>query len=220
MILLAWREWVIAAAAMLLAMSARADDGAAVRAAFEAYREAATAKDGEAAVALVTEGSTAHYGQLRDLALTAPRAMVETLPPADILLVLRLRHEFTAEELQTLSGADLIRIGVAEAWGSPKVLAPLTIIAVEEAGDIATTKVERAGEPVPIHLLFRLEAGRWRLDLVELARGSDTALDETLAFRAGRAKVPIEEVMHWVIEDTSGHLVDKDLWLPLEPRPP
>ena len=49
-------------------------------------------------------------------------------------MVLRLRHEFTAAELQPLNGADLIRIGVEEAWASPKVLAPLTIVAVESHG--------------------------------------------------------------------------------------
>ena len=102
------------------------------------------------------------------------------LPPADRLMVLRLRHEFTADELRPLSGADLIRIGVEEAWSSPKVLAPLAITAVDETGDLATARVERAGEPVPIRLLFRRDAGRWRLDLVELARGSDAALAETL----------------------------------------
>ncbi len=104
-------------------------------------------------------------------------------------MVLRLRHEFTAAELRPLSGADLIRIGVEEASSSPKVLAPLAITAVDETGDVATARVERAGEPVPIRLLFRRDAGRWRLDLVELARGSDAALAETLAFRASRAKV-------------------------------
>ena len=72
---------------------------------------------------------------------------------------------------------------------------------------------------MPIRLLFRREAGRWRLDLVELARGSDAALAETLAFRAQRAQVPVDEVLRWVIEDTSGHLVAKDLWAPLQPGP-
>ena len=209
------RGWAVAVACMLLAAAAGADIGSAVRTAFDAYRAAVTAKDGGAAVELVTANSQAYYQRLRDLALTAPRSEVAALPPADQLMVLRLRHEFTAAELQPLDGADLIRIGVDEAWSSPKVLVPLMIAAVEQAGDTATARVERAGEPVPIRLVFRSELGLWKLDLVELARGSDLALEETLAFRAGRAEVPVEEVMRWVIEDTSGHMVDKDLWVPL-----
>ena len=147
-----------------------------VRAAFARYVAAVAARDGAAAVGLVTPASLAHQERLRDLALVAPREQLAALPSADRLMVLRLRHEFTAEELRPLSGADLIRIGVEEAWSSPKVLAPLAITAVEETGDPATARVERAGEPVPIRLLFRRDAGRWRLDLVELARGSDAAL--------------------------------------------
>ena len=201
-----------------LATVARAEDVLAqVRAAFARYVAAVAARDGAAAVGLVTPASLAHQERLRDLALVAPREQLAALPPADRLMVLRLRHEFTAAELRPLSGADLIRIGVEEAWSSPKVLAPLAITAVDETGDLATARVERAGELVPIRLLFRRDAGGWRLDLVELARGSDAALAETLAFRACRAKVPVEEVLRWVIEDTSGHLVDKDLWVPLEP---
>ena len=188
-----------------------------MRTAFDRYRAAVTARDGAAALALVTAGSIAHQDRLRALALTATPAEVAALPPADRLMVLRLRHEFTAEELRPLTGAELIRIAVEEAWSSPKVLAPLTVAGVEQVGEVTTLRVERAGEPVPMRLLLRREDGSWRLDLVELARGSDAALAETLAFRAARAKVPEEEVVRWVLEDTSGHLVDKDLWVPLEP---
>ena len=193
--------------------------GRPVRDAFARYVAALEARDGATAAALVTADSLAHEERLRDLALTAPPATVAALPPADQLAVLRLRHEFTAEELRPLAGADLVRITVEEAWSSPKPLAVLTVAGVDAAGDRAALRVERAGEPVPLRLLFRREEGAWKLDLVELARGSDAALAETLAFRAQRAKVPVEEVLRWVIEDTSGYLVVKDLWVPLaQPR--
>lgn len=211
------RDWLVAAGAMLLASTARAHDKVSVRTAFDRYRAAVTARDGTAALAVVTAGSIAHQDRLRELALTAPPAEVAVLPPADRLMVLRLRHEFTAEELRSLTGAELISIAVEEAWSSPKVLAPLTVAEVEQMGEVATLRVERAGEPVPMRLLLRREGGSWRLDLVELARGSDGALAETLAFRAARAKVAEDEVVRWVVEDTSGHLVVKDLWVPLEP---
>jgi hypothetical protein len=91
----------------------------------------------------------------------------------------------------------------------------LTVSGAALDGDTATLRVERAGEPVPVRLVLRREQGAWRLDLAELARGSDAALAETLAFRATRAKVPLDEVLRWAIEDSSGHLVAKDLARPL-----
>jgi hypothetical protein len=194
----------------------RADMGAAD--AFARYVAALQARDGAAAAALVTAGSLVREEQLRDMALAAPPDMVAALPMTDRLTVLRLRHEFTAEELRPLAGTDLVRLTVEEEWTSPKPLAVLTVTGAEVDGDAATLDVERAGEAVPVRLVLRREEGAWKLDLVELARGSDPALAETLAFRAARAKVPLDEVLRWVIEDSSGHLVDKDLWQPLAPE--
>jgi hypothetical protein len=200
---------------LLLAPPARADDPADVRAAFERYRAAAEARDGAAAVALVTPASQAYYQRLRDLALNAPRAEVAALPMADRLMVFRLRHEFTTAELAPLTGADLIATSIAEAWSSPKALQPIAIASVELAGDGAIALPTRAGEPVPLRLVFCPAAGAWQLDLQELARGADAALEATLQLRAKRARVDLDTAMRWAIEDTSGQLVDKDLWLPL-----
>ena len=202
-------------AAVVSAVPAYADDADDIRAAFDRYRQAALTHDGAAAAGLVTPGSLDHYQRLRDLALRGPRSEVEALPMADRLLVFRMRHEFTAVELQPMSGADLIRTSIEEAWSAPKVLVPLTITSVAVVADAAVATPTRAGDPVPIRLLFRPSAGGWQLDLVELARGADTALEEALRFRANRAKVDLDTVTRWAIEDTSGHLVDKDLWVPL-----
>ena len=200
---------------LLLAPPVLADSGPAE--AFARYLAALQARDGAAAAALVTAGSLAREETLRDLALTAPPEAVAALPMADRLAVLRLRHEFTADELRPLGGADLLGLAVAEEWTSPKPLSVLTVTGAALDGDTATLRVERAGEAVPVRLVLRREQGAWRLDLVELARGSDAALAETLAFRATRAKVPLDEVLRWSIEDSSGHLVDKDLTQPLAP---
>lgn len=199
-----------------MSVPARADVGAAD--AFARYVAALQARDGAAAAALVTAGSLVREEQLRDMALAAPPDMVAALPMTDRLAVLRLRHEFTAEELRPLAGADLVRLAVEEGWTSPMPLAVLTVTGAAVNGATATLAVKRAGEDVPVRLVLRQEEGAWRLDSVELARGSDDALAQSLAFRAGRAKVPVEEVLRWAIEDSSGHLVDKDLWQPLAPE--
>ena len=203
---------------VLLAPPAWADADPAVLDAFARYVATLEARDGATAPTLVTAASLAREEHLRDLALEAPRSTVTALSPSDQLAVLRLRHEFTASELRPLTGTDLVRIAVEEAWSSPKPLAVLTMTGVETTGDTAALHVARAGEPVPVRLVFHREQDAWKLDLTALAHGSDAALAKTLAFRADRAKVSAEEVLRWVIEETSGHLVDKDLWQPLEPN--
>lgn len=208
-----WRAAMLAA--IVLTAPAHADDAEDVRSVFYHYRQAALAHDGGGAAGLVTPGSVDYFQKMRDLALRAQRTELEMLPMADRLLVFRLRHEFTATELEPLSGADLIRTSIDEAWTSPKVLLPITITSVDVGAGAATATPSRAGEPVPIRLVFRRSAASWRLDLVELARGSDAALEEALRLRANRARVDLDTATRWAIEDTSGHLVDKDLWVPL-----
>lgn len=211
------RRWLgvgVVLACLLGTAVARADEADKIRAAYGRYVAALTARDGAAAT-MVTAASLEREEQLRDLALTAPAETVAAQPAADRLAVLRLRHEFTAEELRPLDGADLVRIAVEEAWSSPKPLSALTVTGVEEDGNVAALRVERAGEPVPVRLVLRREQGLWKLDLVALARGSEAALTATIASRAGRAKVPVEEVLRWIVEDSSGHLVNKDLSRPL-----
>lgn len=210
------RCWFAATlAAHVLAAPAHAGDAEDVRATFDRYRQAALAHDGTTAASVVTPGSLDYYQHMRDLALDAPRGQVDALPMADRLLVLRLRHEFDAAELQPLSGADLIRTSIEEAWSSPKALLPISVGAVAIHADQAAATATRAGEPVAIRLVFQLVAGNWRLDLTELARGSDTALADALRYRADRAKVDLDTATRWALEDTSGHLVGKDLWAPL-----
>lgn len=210
------RHWHAAMlAAMVSAVPAYADDADDIRAVFTRYQQAALTHDGATAAGLVTPGSLDHYRRLRDLALRGSRSEVEALPMTDRLLVFRMRHEFTAAELQPMTGADLVRTSIEEAWSAPKALVPITIASVAVIADAAVAMPTRAGDPVPIRLLFRPNTDGWQLDLVELARGADTALEAALRVRANRAKVDLDTVTRWAIEDTSGHLVDKDLWVPL-----
>jgi hypothetical protein len=203
------------ATALLLVWPALADDGA-VAAAFERYRASLLARDGEAAAAAVTEGSHAYYERLKELALRAPREEVAALPLADRLAVLRLRHEFTAQELAPLSGAELIAISVEESWSSPRTLQKLAVTGVEQEGAEAVALVTPSADTTPIRFRFVAEpGGGWRLDLEDLARASEPALAEALATYTERTGLPPEEVPIRTIEETSGHLVEKDLWQPL-----
>src|SRR4051794_21203070 len=91
---------------------------------------------------------------------------------ADRLAVLRLHHEFTADGFGLLSGADLVRLAVEKAWTIAKPLAALTVVGVEQAGDRATLRVECAGEPVPVRLVFRRGQGIREIDPLDLPAAS------------------------------------------------
>lgn len=205
-------------ALLLAVLPAAAQDAAAlVRASFERYRQAVLAGDGGAAAALVTADSHAYYARMRDLALRAPRAEVAALPPADRLTVLRLRHEFTAEELAPLSGAALVGLSVEERWSAAHTLRRLALGEIELRGAEAVATVHQAGAEMPIRFLFRREGEDWKLDLAHLARASDPALTAALQALAERTGMDLDGVLVRMVEEASGHLVDKDLSAPLAP---
>ena len=213
--MLAGRVWVPMFLGLVLASAAWAEAGQPARDAFARYVAAVRERDGTAAARLVTSGSLAREEKLRDFALNAPPATVMALPPTDRLAVLRLRHEFTVEAFSpALPGRSRLappstRPGTAPRCGRAHPGRGL--------GDrrVAMLRVERAGDAVPVRLVLRQEFGAWRIDLGELARGSDRPRRPRCGERAAQAGVDLETAMKWAIEDTSGHLVDKDLWRPL-----
>ena len=79
-----------AAAPSASAVSA-ADEEAAVRAAFKEYGDAALAKDGEGAVAVLATSVFGFYDQARDAALDASAEQVRGLPVGERLTVLVMR---------------------------------------------------------------------------------------------------------------------------------
>lgn len=191
----------------------------AVRRAFERYRAALLARDGAAAAGLVTAGSHAYYERLRDLALSAGPDALRAEPLAEQLAVLRLRHEFTAEELAPLSGRELIATSVAEAWNSPQALAALELGEVTAADGTATALVTDRRGDLPVRFLFRAEDGAWKLDLADLSGRAETALARDLERAREQTGLALPELLVRVVQATSGHLVDRDLWQPLTAPP-
>lgn len=193
---------------------------AAIRLAFDRYRDALVARDGSAAAAAVTATSHAYYERLRDLALDADRPTLGRLGLAEQVAILRLRHEFTATELTPLSGSEVIATSVAESWDSPHVLQRLHIDKVELQKDEALTTVLPSSGSDPVSYRFELKNGEWKLDLVHLAQSSEPILAQALELLARRTRTHGSDTLVLAVEHSSGHLVEKDLWAPLRAGKP
>jgi hypothetical protein len=213
------RTWLGLLLAWGLPFDVSADETA-IRAAFGRYRDALLARDGFGAAAAVTATSHAYYARLRDLALHADRRTLERLGLAEQVAILRLRHEFTAEELMPLSGSELIATSVAESWDSSNALQRLQIDKVDLQRDEALATVLPSSDTAPLSYRFELDHGEWKLDLVHLAQSSGPILAEALELLARRTRTHGTDALVLAVERSSGHLVEKDLFAPLRAGQP
>ena len=162
--------WAVVATASFQLVAAHAlpetsDDEAAVRATFEAYRQALMAGDGETAAALVDRDTGAYFGELKRLALEGSEEEVRQRTFVDRLLVVAFRHQFAGEELAAMQLADVVVRATEIGW-------------INSAGDRATGRRRGAD---------RGERGDGRRPDPGVARGS------VARGRDGRDRVPLRQ---------------------------
>lgn len=187
-----------------------------VRAAFEAYRKALTAKDGKRAADAVDAASLDYYDQMKALALTATEEALKQRSMVDRLIVLRLRLQIGLEKLLKLDGRALLRHGVDQGWISAQSVKEAELGEVAIEGDKATAEYVRQGQVTPLRFEFRREAKRWRLSLVPLMQVGEPSL-KALAQQLGRDE---NELVVSLLEKVSGGSVPATVWQPLQLQQP
>ena len=195
---------------VLLALTgiAHAGEDSAVRATWARYRKAALAGDGVTAAHELAADTLRHYAELRTAALVAPD--IHGLPLADKLLVVRMRHELTVEELAALDGPTLAARMIARHWVDLNDGATLGAIHVH--GD--TAEAALLGEaPIEPTLVFRREPSGWHLErLGESAR--------RFAIQRERSGLSEDAFVLQTVGRATGRTVAVGVWkAPIEARP-
>lgn len=143
-----------------------AADRAAALAAWEAYRAAILAKDGAAAARVVSEGTFAQYAATLDRALTMNRTLLSREDTFDVLMVLAVRSQFNAAEIEGLDGRQFFELGVNEGLIAESTVQGLVFDGVVVTGDEARLTTSNADQAARgMHM--RREAGAWKVDLGE-----------------------------------------------------
>ena len=199
---------------LLLGAFAAPPDEAAVRAAFEAYKKALLAADGEAAVAAVDRNTLGYYGRIHDLALRADSATVRALPSLDLLMVLLVRHRVPADSLRRMDGPALLAHGVDEGWIGRDGVEGQTLGGIRVDADTAYADVLIHGQPVPFAWTFHREDGQWRLDLTSTMGGISEALDGAIA----ETGMDREAFFFDMLGMLTGTPPDETIWIPTDPQ--
>ncbi len=204
------RTAAIALAAALFSAAPKpgpASDEGQIRGCFAEYQQALSARNGRAAAALMDAATVGYYGRVRALALQADAAQVRKLPVLDKLMVLRLRSGVPLEKLRAMNAEDVLVLGVDQGWvgasGGDNALGSIQVARPEARADLMVR-----GKPSGLQFVFRLEGGKWKLDLMGLLAAAAPAF----AAAAAQSRMSEDAFVVRVLEMATGAKLPPGIW--------
>lgn len=196
---------------LALPLPAAAAPADAVKESFLSYQAALLNSNGERAASAVTEGSRDLYREYADQALTLDRESLNSLHIADRLTVMLLRHSVDKQQLQEMSGGEVIAHAIDEGWISKEGTGAIRLDHYEVNGDFATGTVLRPdGSATPFKLQFRKESGAWRLDLREMLKLTRIGIEMTVQ----QTGMPEDDFILYLLEYSTGRKPGPEIWNP------
>jgi hypothetical protein len=204
------RATFVIALACFISGNAHAGEDDLVRQAFNSYKEAVLAGKGAAAADVLTAGSLDYFAQMRDLALYATEQELKAGSITDLMQALTFRHRIPVDQLQTLSGRDLVILALERGWIGKASVARADIGDVSVNAGSATAVVLKQGRPTSASFRFSKEKESWKLDLIAMLRMAESAL-QTGAKAQGAST---DQFVLSMLEMVSGKPVGPDIWKP------
>ena len=208
------------AAAPLAGQSTTPESGdaeGAVRATFEAYRQALIAGDGERAAALVDRETSDYYRELKRLVLNGGEEEVRNRTFVDRFLIVAFRHQFDAGELAGMDLADVIVRAMEIGWINSAAIEQLAVGEVRIEGDEAYAAARtRASLEDPalgggmdeMEYHFVSEEGNWKFRFSALV----SSIDEVMRNLAAQLGADEDDLIFTLVESLTGVEVLPEVW--------
>jgi hypothetical protein len=186
---------------------------------FVAYREALLDKDGDLAVAQVSQTTLAHYGKMRDLALRGDGATVRSLPLVDQYLVLVLRQRVGLEALLPMSDREVISLAIREGWIGESGLKETSIGAVTIKGDRAEAVLVVRGKaytsPEVPRFVFAKEQKAWKIDITALLPVAEKFFQNWYEGAKATENISTDTFLINILSLMSDKPISPNIWSPL-----
>ena len=144
-------------------------------------------------------------------ALSAPD--IHNLPLLDKLMIVRLRHELSPDQLSAMDGGSLLAYAIGKGWVGDASVQRGGLGSIKVSGVTATATMTLGGKPTPARLVFRRGKRGWLIDLMPLLAGAEPALQQ-LKQKSGLSE---EELVLKMIEEATGRPVPASVWRPVSP---
>ncbi|WP_420627351.1 hypothetical protein [Candidatus Leptofilum sp.] len=177
-----------------------------IRAVFEQFRTATKNGDGDGAVEVVSSLDVEWYDYLLVGALTLEREELGALATIEKFIILRLRHNFSLEELENLTGEDVIILSFERGWIDLSYLENFEIDEVDIGIDPGNALVTFADGTA---MFFYREGGRhWKVSLGQFMSQANEELNQIIR----ESGIPEDQFFTGLLELLSERPVDERIF--------
>ena len=183
---------------------------------FYAILRALKKNESDTVLTLADDKTWKYFTELKDLALTADRSVLEKLKPIDRFQVLALRHIKNGQELVRMSEEGLFEQAVLQGWFfvGEKPDVRIDYIDLLPGGNEAQADIIVKSIIPDERLEFTRENGIWKMNLLQLLPRQEEKLMATLHER-GQS----EEEFFWnFLKEETGRTPAPDIWDPPLPE--
>jgi hypothetical protein len=182
------------------------DEAAQIRASFDEYQSALRAADGPQAIALMSSATIEYFDRLHELAVRGDAAEIQSRRYWDRELIAMARHQVDPKYLKSLTGSQLVMVGVQQGWLNGYIGTGAQIDSIQAQDASASAAITNWGN-VKYRYEFVKEGGAWKQHLVPLIDGNSD-LNESL----GESKQKQDAFILESIKVQSGKAVSPNIW--------
>ncbi|HZW09646.1 MAG TPA: hypothetical protein VFF69_07065 [Phycisphaerales bacterium] len=185
----------------------------AIRAALRQLDDANEARDGAAAVAVMSSRALEEYTRLVKIALDGSKTDVQTLSPLEMLQVIQMRHRMDRRQLAAMDGKAFQEYATGEGWNSgARARWEDTIGDISVAGDTAYAEVLGTdGGDSGVQGHFEREEGVWKVNHFSFMR----VWDDELRRLALQYDIGLPEMIVRFEEMATLQQIRKSIWEPM-----
>lgn len=136
-----------------------------IQSTFNRYQSALLSANGKAAAQEVCLQTIQWYEKTRNDALYMKRVQLNRVDILRKFTILRLRHEFSKQQLENMDGKQLFIIAVNNGWISPETVRTIRLDRIEAGTDQGIAYIKKAPLTPAFH--FIKENKKWKLALVK-----------------------------------------------------
>ena len=181
---------------------------------YGSYNTALLQKDGETAAQLLHSNIVDNYAEALQLAKTASRDELESIPPHKKLIMFYIRwgvpEEVIAKDDPHAIIAYMVEQGALRS--NTSVSTDVRDFTLQDGEVIGHLYAQ--GKKTPLKISFAQEHGQWKIDLTDL----NAMADDVYAQSAEMQKVSQDEALLNLVEGTTKKDVTDEIWVPLNER--
>jgi hypothetical protein len=215
--------WCLAMVATAPVAYAQTDDVSAIRDLFNRYKTALLTGDGATAARLVDRETLQYFEEVKALTLTGAEEAVRQRPFVDRLLIVTMRHELPAADLEGMDLEGLLEHAVDAGWIGKQSIMGLGIGEITVDGDeataVAVTPTQSTGTEATSELQYKFvrDQGEWRFGFRSLVE----SINQMIASLTKQMGTDQDQLIFVLVEQLSGRKVLPEVWsLPSASTPP